>query len=218
MFRFLYILKWRFEGQKPNQIRRVSPAFYICWGVSTLSCSLCGITEDPLQEVKWSDSCFRGLLWLSIWTGVCNTRVSKITLEIVATFVTRHDKWMEREGRWMTSISVRSNQKAWMVDCMLGVGNSSSKMTLPSPDMVDVWEVGGGSFHRDRATKGPTFMERQWITTCTFWVLGVYVITTWNYQTMNYIYGYGFQVIDLNCVCRFKSHQKAWKLCRWMKI
>lgn len=44
---------------------------------------------------------------------------------------------------------------------MLGVGNSSSKMTLPSPGMVDVLEVGGGSFHRDRATKGPTFMERQ---------------------------------------------------------
>lgn len=45
--------------------------------------------------------CFRGLLWLRIENGGFNIRISKITLENIALFLTIHDKGVERERRWM---------------------------------------------------------------------------------------------------------------------
>ena len=78
---------------------------------------------------------------------------------------------MERERRWIRSVSLRSNQKDWVVNCMMGEDKAWSKTSLLSPGMVESWEVVSGSFYSDMATKMPALMERWCITVCISYAL-----------------------------------------------
>lgn len=86
-------------------------------------------------------------------------------------------------------------------------GKVLSRMTPVSWDGRCL-EIESGSFHREKVqNKVPALMEQWSIIICTSWVLGIYVTSTKRCQIVNWIYGYGVWVIDLNQIYRLDSHQ-----------